>query len=92
VIASQLAAQSASDNSKMTTSDTPVLSGRLAALAGGSDRDGPAPPQVVGAQGEFDLQTIHQRPSEKSKITIKDVSVKNQRWGPFFLSGRVRGV
>jgi hypothetical protein len=51
-------------------------------------------PQSRGAsaQGEVNLQTIHHSPKEKSKITIKGVSVKSQRWVARPPGDRVRAV
>jgi hypothetical protein len=49
-------------------------------------------PATAHAQGELNFQTINQSERDKSKITIKDVSVTNRRDVADFSSGGARGV
>ena len=49
-------------------------------------------PARAHTQGELNFQTTNQSPRDKSKITIKDVSVTNRRDVVRFSSGRARGV
>jgi hypothetical protein len=49
-------------------------------------------PARAHAQGELNFQTSNQSPTDKSKITIKEVSVTNRRDVAGFSSGGARGV